>query len=450
MFNQFLEKILSDHPLIGVERDDYQKGHLSGLEAPAWVKKGPVYEIFPRNFSAGGTFRDIQNRLNDLKNLGVKTIWLMPFHPIGEKGRKGKMGSPYAIRDYLAIDQSYGTENDLKELITHIHDLDMKVIMDVVANHTALDHVWRSERPAVYKDYLSIQHTRRIREWTDIVDLNYQIPDMNQLMYSVLHYWVNSFDFDGFRCDVAGLVPLEFWQEAFEKLSSIKKDLFFLAEWESARVHINTFHATYDWTTYFVLHDIYEGNRAASDALQWVMEKTDQYPQKSLTLRFTENHDFERTTKKFGEESFYPFVVFNFVLNGIPLLYNGQESGQDKAPSLFDKDPIDWSGDSHKIYQFYKKLIHIRNENRSLQSGDMYVIGNDQRSKVVSFIKKKETENIFVLINFCDEFCEVKPDWPKNSMFKNAYDLYNDCRLREEDLKVMRIDPYGFYIIKQK
>jgi glycosidase len=450
MFYQLLEKILTDHPLIGVERDDYEKGQLSGVEAPAWINEGPVYEIFPRNFSTGGTFRDIQNRLSDLKELGVKTIWLMPFHPIGKKGKKGAMGSPYAIRDYLAIDKSHGTEKDLKELITRIHDLDMKVIMDVVASHTALDHVWRSEHLTVYREYLSIEQTRRISEWTDIADLNYQNPDLNHMMSSVLRYWINAFDFDGFRCDVAGFIPLEFWQGTFEKLRKIKKDLFFLAEWESARLHLDVFHATYDWTTYFVLKDIYEGKRPASDALQWVIEKTDQYPQKSLTLRFTENHDFERTTKTFGNKSFYPFVVFNFVLSGIPLLYHGQEGGQDKAVSLFDKDPVDWNKNSDIIYQFYKRLIHIRNENRSLVSGELQVIGNDQQSKVVSFIKKTESEKIFVLLNFSDQFCEVKPDWPENSVsIEKASDLYNDSYVKGEDLRVIKMNPYGFHIIKQ-
>lgn len=303
MFNQFLEKILEDHPLFGLEKDDQNKGHITGLKEPAWVHEGPVYETFVRNFSPQGTFNEVQDKLPYLKDLGVKTIWLMPIYPIGKKERKGSLGSPYAIRDYTAIDPTYGTRDDLKNLVEAVHRDGMRLILDLVANHMAVDSIWGQDYPEYFLRDENESITRKISDWTDVIDLDFSNRDLRTQMGEVIRYWVNEFDIDGYRCDVAGLVPLDFWEAVYTDLQKIKKDIFLLAEWESANLHQNAFHASYDWSTHFVLQDIYEGKRPAGDAITWVMEKEANYPRNALPLRFTENHDFERTREKFGQNS---------------------------------------------------------------------------------------------------------------------------------------------------
>jgi glycosidase len=449
MFNQFLDKILEGHPLLGLEKEDQNKGHLTGLKAPAWVYLSPIYQIFVRNYSTQGTFNTVRDKIPYLQQLGIKTIWLMPIYPSGKEKRKGSEGSPYAIQDYTSIDSKYGTAKDLKSLIDVVHTAGMKLILDLVVNHMALDSIYRHDNPKYFLQDDKGVFTRKVSEWGDVIDLDYTNQGLRSRIRDIIRYWVEEFDIDGYRCDVAGLVPLDFWEDVYADLIKIKKDIFLLAEWESANLHPRAFHATYDWSTHFVLEDIYRGRRPAEDAITWVIEKEANYPRNALPLRFTENHDLERTREKFGENSFYPFVVFNFILYGLPLIYCGQEIGLIKVPSLFDKDPIDWNQSDKKILGFYKKLIILRQKNPALSSREMIPIGNDNSDRVVTIEKDYKTSKILIILNFSAQQLVINIDIADHyHNIEKFEDLYSGKRMSKTNLRKFEIEPYGFYIFK--
>jgi glycosidase len=449
MFNQLLNKILKAHPLLGLERENQNLGHLTGLKAPSWIRQGPIYEVFVRSFSPEGTFKGVRDKIPYLKELGIRTIWLMPIYPIGQKDRKGSLGSPYAIKDYTAIDPQYGTKDELKKLITSAHRAGLRVILDLVANHMAKDNIWRD----VYPDYFikndDGEFTRKISDWSDIIDLDYANKEVWTRMQNIIQSWVQDFDFDGFRCDVAGLVPEKFWINVYDELSKIKDDIFMLAEWESANLHLNAFHATYDWSTHFVLQDIYEGKIPAAESVTWVVEKEANYPANALPMRFTENHDLKRTRETFGEESFYPFAVFNYLLYGIPLIYGGQEFGLRRKPFLFEKDPLDWDQFDEKIFDFYKNLIRLRHDEPAFSSRTFKDIRNDKTNQIVSIEKSYKDQKILAILNFSRDELQIKvalsDRYHENQTFK---DLFSGKTMTRMDMDDFKMEPYGYYILK--
>src|ERR1043166_7342492 len=196
--------------------------------AQDWVRDGVIYQIYERDFSAAGNFGGVTAQLDRLKDLGVTILWLMPIHPIGQEKKKGTIGSPYAVRDYYAINPDYGTPADLKKLISEAHRRGMKVIIDIVANHTAWDSVLM-KHPDWYKHDAKGNITYPY-DWFDIAALNYNSVELRRYMTDMLKYWIRDFDLDGFRCDVAGEVPTDFWENARAELDKIKPDIFMLAE----------------------------------------------------------------------------------------------------------------------------------------------------------------------------------------------------------------------------
>jgi len=449
MFNQFLDQILKEHPLFGIEKEDQQKGHITGLKIPDWVVEGPVYEVFVRNFSEKGTFKEVQDKIPYFLELGVKTLWLMPIFPIGKEKRKGTIGSPYSIKDYEQIDQSLGTPSDLKQLINAAHKSGLKIILDIVTNHMAVDNVWRKDYPQYFLTDDQGNPKRKIADWSDVVDLDYSNVELRQQMKKIISDWIANFDFDGFRCDVARLVPLDFWEDVYTDLIKLKDDIFLLAEWEGANLHPSAFHASYDWTTHFVLQDIYQGNRVASDLITWVIEKNANYPKNALPLRFTENHDFERTRGKFGRDSFYPFVVFNFILNGLPLIYCGQEFGLENTPQLFENDPIDWTRFEDRIFDFYKKMIALRKHYPALTSSEIVNIWNDNTDKIVSIEKSEKEEKILVILNFTNDqaaFHLKLPDFYHN--IERFKDLFSGETVNKSEIEKFNIEPYGYFLLR--
>src|ERR1035437_6141853 len=214
--------------------------------SPQWVRDGVVYEVFPRNFSGEGNFNGITARLDELKDLGATILWLMPIHPQGEKMRKGPPGSPDRVRDYYAINPDYGTEADLKRLVSEAHQRGLKVIIDVVANHTAWDSVLM-QHPEFYKQAASGKIIPPVKEWTDVAGLNYANPKLREYMIAMLKHWIDPAraGLDGYRCDVAAEVPTSFWEEARAELTKVKPDIIMLAEASKPELLTNAFDLDY-------------------------------------------------------------------------------------------------------------------------------------------------------------------------------------------------------------
>ena len=267
---------------------------LSARTSPAWVRDAVVYEVFPRNFSAEGNFAGITARLGELEELGVTVLWLMPIHPTGQKNKKGTIGSPYSVRDYDAINPDYGTPDDLKRLVAEAHHRGIKVILDIVANHTAWDCVLMEKHPDFYTRDAQGRVIPPNPDWSDVADLNYDNPALRDYMIGMLKRWLTGFDLDGFRCDVAMEVPTTFWERVRDELQSVKPEIFLLAESAKPEHLVKAFDADYAWPFHGALNDVLMNGKPAT-ALRdvWKQERAT-YPRGSLHLRFSDNHDEKR------------------------------------------------------------------------------------------------------------------------------------------------------------
>jgi len=375
------------------------------VSTPSWVRDGVVYEIFPRNFSPEGNFNGITARLDELKDLGVNILWLMPIHPLGEKLRKGTIGSPYAIRDYYAINPDYGTEADLKRLVSEAHKRGLKVIIDVVANHTAWDSVLMAH-PEYYKQDATGKIIPPVKEWTDVAGLNYQNARLREYMIAMLNHWVNpaTFDLDGFRCDVAYEVPTSFWEEARAELLKVKPDIVMLAEASKPELLTNAFDLDYSWPLHGTLNDVLLRGAPASELKRSWEESRRQFPEGSLHLRFSANPDEARAVARFSAKGALAASALMLTLDGVPLLYNGMEVGdatESGDPALFEKVPVFWQPKERPAFrQIYQGLIRLRKAYPVFRNDRVIWLRNTDEANLVTLMRLDSKDEFVVVINF--------------------------------------------------
>jgi cyclomaltodextrinase len=368
-----------------------------------WVRDGVVYEIYPRAFSPQGDFNGITARLDDLKDLGVNILWLMPIHPIGQVKKKGSIGSPYAVRDYYDINPDYGTKADFKKLIAEAHRRGMKVIIDVVANHTSWDSVmmkWPDFYEHDAKGQITYPH-----DWSDVAELNYANPKLREYMTDMLKYWIREFDLDGFRCDVAEEVPTDFWETARSELDKIKPDIVMLAEGHKAELLVKAFDFDYSWPLHSALTNALQGRGSASDLRSEWDKEFKQWPRGSLHMRFSDNHDERRAIARFGEPGALAASALMFTIDGVPMLYNGMEVGdttESGAPALFEKLPIFWPIAERRpeFPRFYKQIMALRRSSAALRRGSQEWLRNSDESRVLTYARRTKDEEVLVAINF--------------------------------------------------
>ena len=337
-----------------------------------------MYQVFVRNYSEEGTFKGVEKDLDRIKNLGTDIIYLLPIHPIGLKNRKGTLGSPYSIKDYRSINPEYGTLDDFKELVNAIHDKGMKCMIDVVYNHTSWDSLLSVEHPEWFIRKQDGSFGNRVGEWSDIIDLNYDVKGLWDYQIETLEYWAQFVD--GFRCDVAPMVPLEFWLEARTQISRIKEDFIWLAESLEERfirylrsVGINAlsdseifkaFDIAYDYDTYPALADYLEDKGTLKEYIDLLNKQEEIYPDNYVKLRFLENHDRARAHSLFTDEKVLKnLTAFSFFLKGMAFIYAGQEFSRSHLPSLFEKDTIILKPeDGIDLSDYIKKLSEIKKD----------------------------------------------------------------------------------------
>lgn len=371
--------------------------------SPAWLRDGVIYEIFPRDFSAAGNLDGVTARLDELKDLGVTILWTMPIHPIGEKFRKGEFGSPYSVKDYYAVDPHYGTVADFTRLVAEAHKRHLKVIMDIVANHTAWDSVMM-EHPEYYKHNAQGDIIPPVPEWTDVAGLNYGNPQLRDYMIRMMKYWVQTCDVDGFRCDVASMVPTDFWESARLQLESVKPDIILLAEASKPELLVKAFDVDYDWPLMGTLNDVLIKGAPASNLRASWQESQRRFPRDALHMRVTDDHDEARAVSRFGARGALAASALMFTLDGVPLLYNGMEVGdatESGDPALFDKRPVFWSPrDRPPLRKIYRDLIRLRKEYAPLRDGRVIWLANSKEESLVTFKRADENNELVVVINF--------------------------------------------------
>ena len=339
---------------------------------PDWTYDAVIYEMNIRQYTPEGTFAAAQAELPRLKELGVDVLWLMPIYPIGVKERKGTLGSYYAISDYCAVNPEFGNMDDFGNFLKAAHKDGFKVILDWVANHTSPDAKWIDECPADWYERDSLGNTVVEYDWTDIAALNYDNKDVWKAQDKAMRFWLDK-GVDGFRCDMACEVPVEFWRETFAGLRADYPGIYMLAEGEDPGLHEDAFDASYAWVLHHLLNDIAQGKKGAEELAEYVAMDAEKNPSEAFRLMFTSNHDenswagteFERM----GNAA-KAMAVLTFTLpNGQPLIYTGQEMGWNKRFEFFEKDPIPaWENNGYT--DFYKWLVKLRHDNPALAAGE--------------------------------------------------------------------------------
>jgi Alpha amylase, catalytic domain len=379
----------------------------------AWAKNANIYEVNIRQFTPEGTITAFEKHLPRLKKMGVKILWIMPVQPIGVKNRKGTMGSYYSIRDYTAINPEFGTIADFKRMVRSAQGMGFKVILDWVANHTAWDHPWITQHPEWYKrdakgEIVSYNffNGRETEYWTDVVGLDYKQAALWPAMIDAMKFWVREVGIDGFRCDVAMLVPEPFWAQVRKELDAIKP-VFMLAEAAEPELHARAFDATYHWKLQELLVEIAKGKKTGDDLRRFYASPDPTFAPDAWRMNFTSNHDVNswhgNDAENFGA-GFEPFAVLAATLPGIPLVYGGQEGQLDKRIAFFEKDAIDWKG--YKRAALYTKLLTMKTRHPALwngTAGGRLTFAETGTPHVVAFTRIRGKSKIFVVANLSDK-----------------------------------------------
>lgn len=375
---------------------------------PEWSYSAILYEMNIRQFTTEGTFRAASERLPFLRSIGVDAIWLMPIYPIGEEDRKGSLGSYYSIRDYKGVNPEFGSEADLRDFITKAHALGIKILFDWVANHTARDARWISERPVDWYERDQEGRAKVPWDWSDTAKLNYANREVWRGQIDAMRYWVEQFGIDGFRCDMAMLVPIEFWQEASAELHAIKSDIFMLAEAEEDNLFEGAFNMSYQWNIHHIMCDIAKGARRVWDLRNAMHAERQRYPREAMRLSFTSNHDENSWSgseqSRFGRALEVMTAMTFLMPSTMPLIYTGQEVGYDHSFAFFDRDPI-----PEEVYkegyatELYRRLADLKHSQRALDSGqrggDVIEIENNAKDCMMTFVREVDGSRVVAIVN---------------------------------------------------
>jgi glycosidase len=423
--------------------------------AREWVRDGVIYEIYPRAFSAGGDFAGVTAQLDRLKDLGVTILWLMPIHPLGREKKKGSIGSPYAVRDFLAVNPDYGTPADLRRLVAESHRRGIKVILDLVANHTSWDSVMMGTPDFYVRD--ASGKINSPHDWTDVAELNYANPALRRYMIDAMKFWVREFDIDGYRADVAAEVPTDFWEQARAELEAVKPDIVMLAESAEPELLARAFDLDYSWPLHSTLNDVMFGRRPASAFRATWEEDARKYPRGAIRMRFTDNHDERRAIARFGERAALAASALMFTLDGVPMLYNGMEAGdttESGAPALFERLPIFWQTAERRpeFPRFYKGMIALRQAFPALRRGEVVWLKNSDESRLVTFLRRDQGEELLVAINFSSQPFAGTVEWSGGAIYAEVTPGTTPqppAAAKGAGPPALSLDPWGFKVYKR-
>ncbi|RYG03082.1 MAG: 1,4-alpha-glucan branching protein [Chitinophagaceae bacterium] len=408
----------------------------------AWAKGTNIYEVNVRQYTPSGTLKAFAEHLPRLRDMGVDIIWLMPVTPISIEGRQGTFGSYYAASSYTQIDPFYGTEDDFRDVITKAHDLGLKVIIDWVANHTGYDHEWTVKFPHYYIKDEQGQFTRR-HEWMDVIDLDYDNPELRTEMINSMKHWIMKYDIDGFRQDMARTVPLDFWLDARGECDTVKP-LFWLGECEVLKYH-EVFDLIYGWELMRAI-DKYFKKEQSFDVVREVIVKYMHSPAGSGKLLFSSNHD-ENTYwgteyEKYGSSAL-ALAVFTCTFPGTPLVYSGQELPNKERLSFFEKDCIKWTG-TFELNDFYRTLLMLRKKNPALHDGASILLIRAEQGELI-YLCRNSIHSVLVILNLRDEAAEITLDHPAVS--GEYYDVFGTGVIKINRRKQFQLDSGGYVLL---
>ncbi|HTX88711.1 MAG TPA: alpha-amylase family glycosyl hydrolase [Bacteroidales bacterium] len=422
----------------------------SAVVHPEWSRNATIYEVNIRQYTPEGTFAAFEKHLPRLKKMGVEILWLMPVNPIGIKNRKGSLGSYYSVKDYLGVNPEYGTLSDLKSLVKEAHNLGMKVIIDWVANHTSWDNNLITEHPEWYTHDAAGNIVSPVKDWTDAADLDYNQEGLREYMKNALVYWVKEAGVDGFRCDVAGMLPVSFWNWAVPELRKIKP-VFMLAEWETPEMHEQAFDMTYSWNLYHLMNQIAKGERTAAGIDSLLAREDTTYPKDAYRMLFTSNHDensWNGTEYERLGEGAKCFAVLTFTLPGMPLIYTGQEAAFNRRLKFFDKDTVSW--DNYPLENFYATLIRMKRENPALwcgkAGGDLLPLKTVHGKQVFAFLRVKDQNRVLAVFNLSPN--PITFQVHGKNMTGTFQDVFSGETAQIEDGTAFILGPWGYRVME--
>ena len=416
---------------------------------PDWAKKATIYEVNIRQYTPEGTFNSFDKHLPRLRKMGIEILWFMPIQPIGEKNRKGELGSYYSIKNYTEINPEFGNMKDFKALIKKAKELGFKVILDWVANHSAWDNIWAKENPDWYKQDEDGNIVAPY-DWEDVADLDFDSTEMRRAMIDSMAFWINEIGMDGFRCDVAGEVEVEFWEEAREELDKIKP-IWMIAENSDQFWLLNkAFNANYAWSFHSIMNKIANGQEDVSAVFEYIDKLKANFPEGTYPMQFITNHDensWAGTVRERLGKGHKAFAVMCFTVPGIPLIYSGQEAGLDKRLKFFEKDEIDWSGQS--LVPFYTQLINLKTENEALWNGiaggEFLRVALTGSEKIISFARTKNNNKILTIINLSDETHSTRLEIKRHEGTYHEYFSNEEIILSPK--KILELKPWEYRVL---
>ena len=403
---------------------------LPARPSPEWVTRGVMYQIQPRAFTPEGTLKAATARLPKVAEMGVDIVYMCPvfvsdddpdsdgWSPRQKKSGMSNPRNPYRMKDYYHVDPEYGTDDDLKELIATAHNLGMRVLLDMVYLHCGPNAVFLKEHP----NFVQRDEKGNIvcASW-NFPKINHTNPELREYLWKNMEYWITDFDADGFRCDVSDAIPLDFWETARERLEKIQPDVCMLAEGTRREDQLKAFDLDYGWG--------FQWDNAAKFRAQWEKMRDERPRGGARFIRFIDNHDIanddynNRIEKAWGNRRVQAALVTLFTLDGVPMIYNGQEVADTARHSIFGRSPIDWASDDTPAgkarYAFCKKLCTMRHAERALTHGDVVWLDNDQPDSVLSYLRRAGDEEILSVVNLSPnrrKVCVQLPDWGQRGL----------------------------------
>lgn len=461
------------------------------VKHPDWTKSVNIYEVNLRQYTKEGTIEAFAKHLPRLQEMGVDVLWFMPVFEIGKVNRKATqtklieeiedpkeqekyLGSYYGIRDYMSINPEFGTMEEFKALVKQIHDLGMYVILDIAVNHTAWDHDWVTQNPNYYtrikegetpwkKEWMEEhpEYFKQLQErgmtypiepsetdWWDTADLNFDNDSLRDEFKKIFKFWVEEADVDGYRCDVAGYVPTDFWEEIRPALDSIKP-VFMLAEAEQIDHHYKSFDASYGWEFHHLMNGIAKGEKKATAIDEYFVKHDSIYPASAIRMQFITNHDensWNGTIEERLAEAAKAMAVLYYTVPGMPLIYSGQEAGLNKRLKFFEKDEITWE-DENNLQEFYKKLNLLKKNNAALANaefgGKLEKVSTDQDSLIYAFTREKDNNKVLTVLNLSKN--PVKFSFTSEIDFDNQEDYFGQGTFSNKEIELQAWE-YRVYV----
>jgi len=426
-----------------------RKAPESSVEHPDWSKSSVIYEVNLRQYTPEGTFRAFEAHLPRLKKLGIDILWFMPVQPIGVINRKGTLGSYYSVRDYLSVNPEFGSMEDFRHLVRAAHGMGFRVIIDWVANHSSWDNNLVYEHPRWYT-LDSLGRMVSPFNWTDVADLNYDSTGLRKYMTEAMKFWVKETDIDGFRCDVAGMVPTGFWDNVRAELDRIKP-VFMLAEAEQPDHHTKAFDMSYAWELHHLLNEIAQGKKNAKEIWSYYNKQDSLYPADAYRMNFITNHDensWNGTEWDRMGKAVPACAVLTFTLPGMPLIYSGQEAGNRKKLEFFEKDLIDWNDTSGQT-PFYTSLIALKKVHKALWNGkaggELVKLETGKDDSIFAFIREKKGDRVLVVSNLTPAQVSFTPSGEK---WRGQYENYfSGVTLALKEGEELALKPWEYFIL---